>query len=346
MNGRNKVNSKSKLPAFIAKPFLILTILLCGISGYSQIKSLPANKDSVSNNLPTITASKGSVKNTSTNALIDTLPKIDTLQLKISKDSLQGPVNYKAEDSLVMDVPAKKMYLYGKITNISYLDNILAAPKIEFDQETSLVTASLVKDSLGKVISFAEVSQGETKSKSDTIIFNLKTLRGITKGTYTQQGEMYIYAERLKKASPDVFFGLNSRFTTCNLDTPHFAFVARKVKFVTKKWAYTGPVHPEFEGVPIPIALPFGIFPLKQGVRSGLLAPTFNANDQFGLSLENLGYYKVFNDHLDAQVYGTIYSYGGWAAELVPRYFKRYKYQGSMRLSFRKTKILDEPRQQ
>jgi hypothetical protein len=31
--------------------------------------------------------------------------------------------------------------------------------------------------------------------------------------------------------------------------------------------AITGPVHPEFEGVPVPIYLPFGIFPLPEGIR-------------------------------------------------------------------------------
>jgi lipopolysaccharide assembly outer membrane protein LptD (OstA) len=85
---------------------------------------------------------------------------------------------------------------------------------------------------------------------------------------------------------------LKGRFTTCNLDTPHFAFVSNKIKFIQNKMAFTGPVHPEFEGVPIPVILPFGIYPLTQGRHSGFMAPTFAANDQMGLSLENLGYYK------------------------------------------------------
>ena len=98
--------------------------------------------------------------------------------------------------------------------------------------------------------------------------------------------------------------------------------------------AITGPVHPEIEGVPLPIVLPFGIFPLTQGRHSGLLAPTFSANEQLGLSLEGLGYYKVLNDNWDITTRATIYSYGGWNAAVSPRYYKRYHYQGNFAFNY------------
>ena len=58
-------------------------------------------------------------------------------------------------------------------------------------------------------------------------------------------------------------------FTTCNLDTPHFAFRTNKMKIINKKFAITGPIHPEFEGVPLPIYIPFGFFPSvpRAGIR-------------------------------------------------------------------------------
>jgi hypothetical protein len=59
--------------------------------------------------------------------------------------------------------------------------------------------ASLEKDSLGKVISYPTFNQADFKTISDTIRFNMKTGKGITKGTYTQQGEMYVYGEKIKK---------------------------------------------------------------------------------------------------------------------------------------------------
>lgn len=269
---------------------------------------------------------------------------VDTFNFRTSKDSLSSPVVYHADDSMVIDVPAQKMYLYGKISSVKYEDNNLSAPQIQFDQKTSLVSAFIKKDSLGKVLSYPYFSQKDFQSVSDTIRFDMKTGKGLTKGTYTKQGEMFVYGEKIKKADTSVFYALNGRFTTCNLDTPHFAFVARKIKFVNKKWAYTGPVHPEFEGVPLPISLPFGIFPLTQGRHSGLLAPSFAADAQRGLALENLGYYKILSPNWDLITRGTLYSYGSWNLNVNPRYFRRYHYQGNIALAVQSFHPLDQPK--
>ncbi|MEP7165645.1 MAG: putative LPS assembly protein LptD [Ferruginibacter sp.] len=272
-------------------------------------------------------------------------PVTDTIHFKASKDSLDGPVSYHADDSMIFDVPGKKLLLYGKVSSVKYLDNELAAPFIEYDQSTNLVKAFLKTDSLGNVIAYPTFNQGDFKTKSDSIIFNMKSGRGLTKGTYTQQGEMYVYGEKIKKVDKDIFYASRARFTTCNLDTPHFAFVSNKIKFINKKMGYSGPVHPEFEGVPIPVYLPFGIYPLNQGRHSGILAPSFTANDQMGLALEGLGYYKILSQTWDVIFRGTIYSYGGWTASLNPRYFKKYRYQGNLSIDLQnfKTNFKGDP---
>ena len=76
-----------------------------------------------------------------------------------SKDSLDAPVVYHADDSMVLDIPTKKMILYGKETKVKYSENELVAPLIEFDQNTSLVSAYLVKDSNGNVVSMPVFNQ-------------------------------------------------------------------------------------------------------------------------------------------------------------------------------------------
>jgi LPS-assembly protein len=266
----------------------------------------------------------------------------DTFTFKKSKDTLDAPIIYHADDSMVIDVPGEKMYLYGKVSSVKYSDNNLSAPEIEFDNKTSLVSAYLKKDSTGKAISYPYYESAEFKSVSDTIRFNMKNGRGLTKGTYTKQGDMFVYGRVIKKVDTSAFYAYKTRFTTCNLDTPHFAFVSNMAKFVNKKWAYTGPVHPEFEGVPIPISLPFGIFPLSQGRRSGLLAPSFTADAIRGLALENLGYYRIINQNWDVITRGTLYSYGSWNLSVNPRYYKRYHYQGSFSIDIQSLRPLDE----
>jgi LPS-assembly protein len=259
-------------------------------------------------------------------------PVADTFSIKYAKGVLDAPIVYHADDSMVLDVPDKKIRLYGKSNKTVYQDNELVAPVIEYDQKTNIVSAHMIKDSLGNVVSYAAFTQKDFKSQSDTIRFDLKSGKGQTKGTYFTQNEMFVYAVVSKKIDSNTIYAKKVRFTTCNLDTPHFAFVSNYVKFINQKMAFTGPVHPEFEGVPVPIVLPFGIYPLRQGRHSGILAPTFTANEQLGLALEGLGYYKVLSDNWDVTARGTIYSYGGWTANISPRYYKRYRYQGSFSL--------------
>lgn len=280
-------------------------------------------------------------KNDSVNLLrsdTTTVPVVDSFSFKVAKGALDAPVSYHADDSLVMYVPEKKIKLYGKKSTVIFDENELEAPSIEYNQATNLVTAHHVKDSTGKVIAGASFKQKDFTSASDTIVFNMKTQKGLTKGTYTQQGEMYVYGEKIKKVNDSVFYALRGRFTTCNLDTPHFAFVSEKVKLINKKMAFTGPVHPEFEGVPVPIILPFGIYPLTQGRHSGFIFPSFSANDQMGIAMEGLGYYKILSDNWDVITRGTLYSYGGWTFNVSPRYYKRYRFQGNFGLDVQRFK--------
>lgn len=246
-------------------------------------------------------------------------PVVDTFGLKLSKDSLDAPVNYEAEDSAVVQVADKRILLYGQ-TKTVYKDITLEAPRVEVDQATNLVTAYSSRDSLGDVAERARFEQGENQFQSDTIKFNFKTQKGLTTNTFTQQSEMFVQGEAIKKVTPNTFFVRHGRFTTCNLDHPHFSFVSNKIKVINNKVAISGPTHPEFEDVPVPLYLPFGYFPLSRGRHSGLLPAQFITSEDFGLGLTGLGYYKVLNEYIDMTLRGDIYSYGGWNANLSTSY--------------------------
>jgi lipopolysaccharide assembly outer membrane protein LptD (OstA) len=263
--------------------------------------------------------------------------KTDTFSLKLSKDSLEAPLKYSAEDSVVVLIKDKKIILYGK-TKTDYKDITLTAPKVEVDQQTQIVTAVNSKDSTGAVVQTARFKSGETDFTSDTIRYNFKTQVGLTKNTYTMQGEFLVIAKQAKKVNETTTFAKEATFTTCLLDEPHFGIKTNKMKIINQKLAVSGPAHLEFEGVPIPLYVPFGFYPLNKGQHSGLLPPQFATNEQFGLGLEGLGYYKVLSPYWDVRVYGNVYSYGGWSANLNPTYRKRYRYSGVFNLSIQSTK--------
>ena len=249
-------------------------------------------------------------------------------------------MNYSAEDSGVLIIPTKEFILYGK-ANAKYTDVEVTAQTINLNQDKQLLTAYGALDTTGNPLNKPKLVQGDMQTISDTIYYNTRSQKGLTKSTYLQQGEMYVYANTIKKVSDNTVYAWRSRFTTCNLDTPHFAFRTRRMKMINNKMAISGPASPEFEGVPIPIGIPFGIYPLNRGRHSGLLPPQFATNEQFGLGLENLGYYQVLNDNFDVTVLTNIYSYGGWRVNTNSKYIKRYRYAGNLNISVQKTKILN-----
>ncbi|MBN8835984.1 MAG: LPS-assembly protein LptD [Sphingobacteriia bacterium] len=271
----------------------------------------------------------------------DSIERVRIDSLTLSKDSLDAPVKYAAKDSGVLMIDSKEFILYGK-SNVAYKDLMLDAQTIRYDQESQLVKAYGGTDSANSPINKAQFKQGSSNSISDSIIYNMKSMKGLTKNTYYNEGEIYVNAQVLKKADSNIFYGYRSRFTTCNYDTPHFAFVTRKMKLINNKIAVSGPASPMFEGVPVPIGIPFGIYPIYNGRHSGVLIPAFTVSEDYGFGLEGLGYYKVVNDYWDVTTRANLYSYGGWMLNILPKYIKRYRYTGSFSLSLQNTKALNK----
>ena len=260
--------------------------------------------------------------------------------MRISKDSMDDPVDYNALDSGVMIMSTKEFFLYGN-AKTKYKTAQLEAANIVYDQQSQNIRAYGAKDTTGSPLSNPKFQEGDLVSVNDSIYFNIKSSKGLTKNTNFQQGEIFVNANTMKKVNKDVAFAYMARFSTCNLDEPHFAFRTNKLKIITNKIGVSGPTFPEFEGVPFPIGIPFGIFPLAKGRHSGLMAPAFSTSEDFGLGFEGLGYYKVLSDNFDATLRTNIYSYGGWNLNLNSKYILRYKYLGNFNLSLQNTRILN-----
>jgi len=269
---------------------------------------------------------------------VNRVPVIDSMI--VSKDSLNSPIEYSAEDSGVLIIPTRQFYLYGK-ANTKNSDVDLTANNIQYDQSTQIIRAFGGVDTANNPLSKPTIVQGGQTTISDTIEFNIQTQRALAKNSYYNEGELFVNAEKVKKINKDAAFAYRARFTTCDLDTPHFDIRAKKLKIINNKIAVSGPAYPEFEGVPIPIVLPFGIYPLSRGRHSGLLPIQFTTNESQGLGIEGLGFYKVFNDNWDVTTRANIYTYGGWTLSINPKYFKRYKYQGNFNLELQNTRTLN-----
>ena len=325
-----KNNVKSRPSIVNIGILLILTIVLIG--------AYPAQGQGLFNPKPKVKLNDTSLKKTDT-----TIKKTDTSfvkSIRISKDSIETPVNYNAADSGVMIMSTKEFFLYGNAKTV-YKTAQLEAATIVYDQQSQNIKAFGSKDTSGNPQSNPKFQESGMVSLNDSIFFNMKSGKGLTKNTNFQQGEIFVNAKTMKKVNKEEAFAWKARFTTCNLDDPHFAFRTNKLKIINDKIGVSGPAFPEFEGVPFPIGIPFGIFPLTKGRHSGMMAPAFTSSEEFGLGFEGLGYYKVLSDNFDATLKSNIYSYGGWSANLNSKYILRYKYIGNFNLSLQNTKMLN-----
>lgn len=259
---------------------------------------------------------------------------------KLSKDSLDAPVAYKAKDSIILVIPDKKFYMYGT-ANTKYKTMEITAERMTYLQSTGIMEATTARDTAGKPFGRPHFKDGGQEFDSDTLRFAMETKKAKIYNTKSQYGEGYVHSEQTKRLPDNSIFGFKNGYTTCNLDTPHFQFRARKIKVIPDKLVISGPANLEIEGIPTPLFIPFAIFPITQGQRSGILVPGYVVNAQKGMGLENGGYYLGLGEHFDLTMRGDIYSYGSWSFTASPTYRKRYHYNGGMTLSFANTRFGD-----
>ncbi len=150
---------------------------------------------------------------------------IDTLYVpKLSKDSLDDKVDYKAKDSIVLMVPDKRFYLYGN-ANTKYKTVDLTAERMNFSQATGVLEATTAKDTAGKPFGRPVMKDGESNFDSDTLRYNFNSQRAKIYHTRSQYGEGYVHSEQTKREADNTIFGFKNGYTTCNLDTPTFSSV-------------------------------------------------------------------------------------------------------------------------
>lgn len=251
-----------------------------------------------------------------------------------TRSSFDAIVDRFASDSIVQDLVNGKVYLYGDAV-VNYEDITLKAAIIEVDFNTNTVYAIGREDSTGKMIGNPEFTEGKQTFKAKTMTYNFDTGKGMIHQVLTEDGQGFLHGNKVKKMDDNTINILHGAYTTCNLEeNPHFAFKFKKARVMPDNKIVTGPAYMEIEGVPTPLALPFGMFPNKSGQKSGIVIPSYGESKTRGFFLENGGYYWAINDNMDLTVLGDVFSRGSWAIKPSFRYKKRYKYSGNLNLGY------------
>jgi len=237
----------------------------------------------------------------------------------------------KASDSLIFFVKDRKMNIYGE-GSLNYKETDLKSANIFVDFETSNIEASGVRsDTLASSYEGTPVlkDKGEVY-EGFRMKYNFKTRRGIISSAQTESEGTYYTGSKIKKVDNDTYFVQDGIYTTCNEPDPHYYFYSHEMKVVNKEQITAKWIWLFFGGVPFPVPLPFAVFPLESGRRSGIIAPAFGDDGTYGRYFSRFGYFWAISDYMDLALQGDYYTRGSYRFDSRFRYAKRYDFTGSL----------------
>lgn len=267
----------------------------------------------------------------------------DTLRAKNDsipprKSDIETTINYTARDSIRATFDGKQIWLFGE-AKIKYGEIELEAEEIVIDYANSTVTAQGVRDSLGNRIGYPLFKNGSELYETKGIIYNFKTKRARIMEVVTQQGEAIMHSGVAFKNDQNEIFSVRNRYTTCNLEHPHYSIRATKTKAIPNDKIVAGPFYMEFNDIPLPAGFLFGMFPAQRESKSGIIFPSYGEERRRGFNLRNGGYFFDINEYVKLAVMGDIYSKGGHALYVISNYMKRYAYNGSFNFTYSKNRM-------
>lgn len=339
------------------KSFIILFIsaVVCAWAGSSSL--LPVKKHEAGK-----TDGKGSNDSTKIEtAEIDTL-SMDSLQLAVyhhnkavddsiradsinraSKQGIDAPVTYSANDSLVYDAMTKDAKLYGN-SEVKYENMDLKSDKIRMNLDSSLVHATGSPDSTEKsgIKGRPVFVMGADNYDTDTIAFNFKTKKGLVQNALTKQEDGFLRSKLSKRTATGDVYLAHGRYTTCDKEHPDFYISLSRAKVRPGKDVVFGPAYIVVADVPLPFAIPYGFFPFTKSYSSGFIMPSYGDEQNRGFYLRDGGYYFAISDKMDLKLIGEIYTKGSWGLTATSNYRKRYKYNGSFLFSYQDTRTGDK----
>lgn len=189
----------------------------------------------------------------------------------------------------------------------------LTARRVMLDTKTRIIEAfsadtlaSLSEDSLGAMerlqpgVVPVVLQDGEDQLLGDYLEYSLDTEKGRIVTSKSKYETGYFYGEDLYRQNRDVYYLCDGRYTTCDLDHPHFHFHSKNLKLIEGKRLIAKPVVFYLGALPI-FYVPYYVFPLEKGRRSGILPFTLGNIERGERYIRNLGYYWAASDYWDWQ---------------------------------------------
>lgn len=253
--------------------------------------------------------------------------------LVVNEEDFDSPVYYSAEDSIYADMRNEIIHLYGS-AKVDNGEVRLDAGYIMIDLNKNEVLASYRYDEDSNMVELPKFTDGSDEILAQKVRYNFDTEKAFIEEVAIQQDENFLYMGTAKRHTNEEIHFRKGRFTSCNLEEPHYHFQLSKAILVPDKRIVSGPMNLWILGVPTPLGLPFSIIPQMEDKTQGLMFPEIVMPSTYGFGFQDLGYYIPINNSLQTTIYGSLYSRGSWGLKNQTDYAVRYKYSGTLRAEF------------
>jgi hypothetical protein len=254
-------------------------------------------------------------------------------------NSIESVIKATAKDSIVHDQKGKILYLYGDAV-IFYEEITLSAAYLMVDFNKNEVFASYSFDKDSNRIGLPKFTDGTEEIIASKIRYNFDTKKGFIQEMKLKQDENYLYMEVAKRQANEEIHFKKGRFTTCDLQEPHYHFQLSKAILIPEKRIVSGPMNLWIKGIPTPLGLPFMFIPQKkiEKQKHGFIFPQYSLQSPFGMGFQNLGYFLPINDSLQTTFYADLYTRGTFGVKNQTSYKIKYKFSGDFNFGFQRLK--------
>ena len=192
-------------------------------------------------------------------------------------------------------IDAEKTFL-SKGAYVEYQNTKLSSGKIIVDWQTNILDAVKVNEEYPTVR-----TRDEEPMKGNSMVFDLVAKHGLIDQGRTSFNQSFYHGKEVFRDDPNVFHVEKSKYTSCELDHPHFYLGSRKMKMLPGDKVIAKPLFLHIYDIPI-MGIPLAVFPNKGGKRhSGWIMPSFDSYRSIGTGFRDFGYYWAPNDYIDAK---------------------------------------------
>ncbi len=254
----------------------------------------------------------------------------------LNESDFESIITYSARDSIFSDVRKQRVHMYGD-AKLNYDGIDMFADYLMIDLEKNEVLATYTTDSTGKAIGKPLFIDNGDTLRAASIRYNFDTKKGYIQEATIKQDEYYLSMEKAKRQANEEIHFVHGKFTTCNLEEPHYHFGLSKAILIPEKRIVSGPMNLWVMGVPTPLGLPFAIIPIKdkgKDRKSGFIMPQYSIASAYGMGVQDLGYYFPISDKFQTTAYVTAFTRGSFGVRNYSEYARKYKFSGNFDVGY------------